>query len=63
MAHNALGLTVQPDCLKGRVVCGTIYGEMHLEDILGSFVRVDLYLVLHCRKGHYNGLNQTKHKE
>ena len=45
---------------KGRVVCGTVYGEMHLKDLLGSFVRVgyrilvpDFYLVLHglcCRK-------------
>ena len=33
-------LTVQPNCLKGRVVCGTVYGEMHLKDLLGSFVRV-----------------------
>ena len=37
---------------KGRVVCGTVYGEMHLKDLLGSFVRVgyripvpDFYLV------------------
>ena len=47
-------------CLKGRVVCGTVYGEMHLKVLLGSFVRVgyripvpDFYLVLHglrCRK-------------
>ena len=53
-------LAVQPDCLKGRVVCGTVYGDMHLKDLLGSFVRVgyripfpDFYLVLHglrCRK-------------
>ena len=53
-------LAVQPDCLKGRVVCGTVYGEMHLKDLLGSFVRLgyripvpDFYLVLHglrCRK-------------
>ena len=52
-------LTVQPDCLKGRVVCGTVYGDMHLKDLLGSIVRVghripvpDFYLVLHglpCR--------------
>ena len=44
----------------GRVVCGTVYEEMHLKDLLGSFVRVgyripvpDFYLVLHglrCRK-------------
>ena len=53
-------LVVQPDCLKGRVVCGTVYGDMHLKNLLGSFVRVgyripvpDFYLVLHglrCRK-------------
>ena len=23
------GLTVQPDCLKGWVVCGAVYGDMH----------------------------------
>ena len=53
-------MAVQPNCLKGRAVCGTVYGEMHLKDLLGSFVRVgyripvpDFYLVLHglrCRK-------------
>ena len=53
-------LAVQPDCLKGRVVCGTVYLDMHLKDLLGSLVRVgccmpvpDIYLVLHgvcCRK-------------
>ena len=53
-------LTVQPDCLKCRVVCGTVYGDMDLKDLLGSIVRVgyripvpDFYLVLHdirCRK-------------
>ena len=41
-------------------MCGTVYGEMHLKDLLGSFERVgyripvpDFYLVLHglrCRK-------------
>ena len=50
---------LQPHCLKGRVVCGTVYGEMHLRDLLGPFVisyRIpvpDFYLVLHglrCRK-------------
>ena len=30
---HALGLAVQPNCLKGRVVCGTVYGEMHLKDL------------------------------
>ena len=53
-------LEVQPNCLKGWVVCGIVYGEMHLKDLLGSFVRVGyhipfpyFYLVLHglrCRK-------------
>ena len=48
-------LTVQPDCLKGRVVCGTVYGDMYLKDLLRSIVRVgyripvpDFYLMLHC---------------
>ena len=26
--------------LKGRVVCGTVYADMHLKDFLGSIVRV-----------------------
>ena len=52
-------LAVQPDSLKGRVVCGTVYRDMHLKDLLGSFAREgycipvpDFYLVLHgphCR--------------
>ena len=25
------GMPVQPDCLKGRVVCGTVYGDMYLK--------------------------------
>ena len=52
--HKGRSLTVKPDCLKGRVVCGTVYGDMHLKDLLGSIVRVgyripvpDFYLVLH----------------
>ena len=56
---------MQPDCLKGRVVCATVYGDMHLKDLLVSIVRVgyripvlDFYLVL--PKKHCNGLNQTK---
>ena len=32
-------LAVQPVSLKGRVVCGTVNGEMHLEDLLESIVR------------------------
>ena len=64
LAQHAMGkhwsLAVQPDCLKGRVVCGTVYGDIHLKDLVGSFVRVgyripvlDFYLVPHgrrCRK-------------
>ena len=33
--------TVQPDCLNGRVVCATVYGDMHLKDLLGSIARVE----------------------
>ena len=61
-------LAVQPDCLKGRVVCGTVYEDMHLKDLLGSFVRV-LYpgpgflssaTWPTLPKKHYNGLiNQS----
>ena len=51
-------------------MCETVYGDMHLKDLLGSFVRVgyriqvpDFYLVLNghrCRKKHNNGLiNQS----
>ena len=29
--HYARSLTVQPYSLKGQVVCGTIYGDMHLK--------------------------------
>ena len=29
-------------------VCGTVYGEMHLKDLMGSFVRV--LHGLRCRK-------------
>ena len=44
---------VQHDCLKGLVVSGTVYGDMHFKDLLGSIARVrycipvpDFYLVL-----------------
>ena len=57
----------QPECLKGRVVCGTVYGDMHLKDLMGSIIRVgycirvpDFYLALHSLsllKKHFNGLN------
>ena len=38
MARNVLGLEFDSaaNCLKGRVVCGTVYGDMHLKDLLGS---------------------------
>ena len=26
-------------CVKGRVVCGTVYGDMHLKDLLGSILK------------------------
>ena len=47
-------LTVQPNCLKDPVLYGTVSGDMHLKDLLGSFTGVeycisvpDFYLVLH----------------
>ena len=65
-----MSLAVQPDCLKGRVVYGTVCGDMHLKDHLGSMIRVgyripvpDFYLSATWTllpKKHYNGLNQTK---
>ena len=58
-------LTVQPNYLNGWLACGTVYGDMHCKDPLGSIVRVgycfpvpDFYLVLQsCRWGkkHSNG--------
>ena len=57
--QKSMSLTVQPDCLKGLVVCGTVYENMHFKILLGSIARVgycipvpDFYLVLHvhCRK-------------
>ena len=60
--HKGWSLAVQHDWLKGRVVFGTVYGDMHYKDLLGSIVRIgfcilvpDLYLVLHdlrCTKKH-----------
>ena len=56
----ALHICVWVECLKGRVLYETVYGDMHLKDPLRSFVRVGycipvpvFYLVLHglrCRK-------------
>ena len=37
-------LAVQPDCLKGRVVGGTVYMDMHLKYLLGSIVRVGYHI-------------------
>ena len=31
---------MQADCLKGRVVCGTVYGKSNLKDLLGSIAIV-----------------------
>ena len=62
-------LPVQPNCLKGRVVCGTVYGEMHLKSpgiIRKSRVSYPGPGFLSSAtwpslpKKHFNGLNQTK---
>ena len=56
LGMHALGrsLTVLPDSVKGRIVCGTVYRDMHFKDLLRSIVRVgylipvpDFYLMLH----------------
>ena len=66
--HKGRSLTAQPNCPKGRVVCTTVYGDMHLKDLLGSIVRVG-YLRIgilssatwpSLPKKHYNGLNHSK---
>ena len=51
-------LPVQTDCLKGRVVFGPIYGNVHLKDLLRSIARVgycipvpDFYPMLHGLQG------------
>ena len=58
----ARSLIVQPNCLKGRVMCGTVFGDMHFKGLLGSIARgrscipvLDSYLLvvlhgLYCRK-------------
>ena len=58
-------MIVQPNCLKGRLVFGNVYGDKHLKDLLRSIERVwycspvpYFYLVLHglrCRKSNTNG--------
>ena len=62
MACNTLGLDFgsAAGLSKRPGMCGTIYGDMHLKDLLGSIIRIgycvlvpDFYLVLHvfrCRK-------------
>ena len=66
--RSGWSLAVQPDCLKGRVVCGTVYGDMHLKVLLGSIVRVGCCIAVpnssatwpSLPKRHYNGLiNQS----
>ena len=51
--HWGRSLTVQPEFLKCRVLCGTVYGVLDYKVLLGSIARVrncipvpDLYLVL-----------------
>ena len=41
-------LAVQPDCLKGRVVCGTVYRDMHLKDLLLYFCNGLGFLAPQC---------------
>ena len=44
MARNALGLEFGSGSdYQGQVMCGTVYGDMHLKDLLGSFIRRVLY--------------------
>ena len=59
LGMHALGrsLTVLPDSVKGRIVCGTVYSDMHFKDLLRSIVRVgylipvpDFYLMLHAER-------------
>ena len=45
---------MQSDCVKCKVVCGAVYGDLHCKDLLGSITRVgdsipvpDFFLVLH----------------
>ena len=34
------------ECLKGRVVCEHIYGDMHLKDLMGSISRVGYCILI-----------------
>ena len=35
--HKGRSLAVLPDCLKGRVVCGTVFGDIHLKRSPGIY--------------------------
>ena len=58
--HKGRILAMQIDCVKARAVSGSVYGDTHYKDMLGSIVRVwysipvpDFYAVMHghrCRK-------------
>ena len=37
--YKGKSLTIQPDFLKGPVVCRTVYEDMHLKDLLGSILQ------------------------
>ena len=57
LRHKDCSLTVQPDCGKVWVVCGTVYGDVNYKDLLGSIARVvycipvlNFYLVLYTEK-------------
>ena len=44
LGTQALGRTMQPDYLKGRVVCGTVCGDRHFNSSLRSIVRVGYFV-------------------
>ena len=39
-SHKGMSLSVQPACLKGQVVYGMVYGDIHFKDLLGAIARV-----------------------
>ena len=45
LGMQALGriLAVLPDCVKGRITCGTVYGDMVYLDLLGT-INCERYL-------------------
>ena len=47
------------DCLKGRVVCGTVYEDMHFKDLLGFIARVEYRIPVpgFCLVLHYIDIN------